>query len=494
MFSQENIQATLLPEPRFSARLEAKGKSRKPTSENIEDVDSVDIATHSSRGDKTSGELQSLSQRERHGDPNSGPQADNEHETSELVETVRAAPVEIEDEDIDENAVRQKERELEEIIEAQAELDRKDAARQRRLRIEELNRTIQEKRRKLEAHREKMQTTATEVGQKVSIRVQDSESTCSPVKRQEQTVRAPVDLGGDDMSDRAYRMKERQLEEIRKASREADRQDAERLRRQKFAYLEKQIQEEQDQLLKKREQLNISYATFSQTASPLNHQDSALYPTGSNAPSSENRPTMEQSIVNVKSTVPNVGSPSYSQPFHQEETRYSSNVERGGVTPQLAPRRQHSSLCKNLPSLDQLRTWYADVETWMAQLKDEEVLRKFVTIHLAPNQLKAEMREKLRLNATEFDKAVTGLCNTLDHERRTKARNISYSNRQSAMNPPGGGQQSRPTNNGCSNRRRGFKCHVHKRFGRKAWYCSDPDRCVMENEIMPKNEHPNSPQ
>ena len=65
MFSQENIQATLLPETRFSARLEAKGKSRKPTSENIEDVVSVDIATHSSRGDKTSGESQSLSQRER---------------------------------------------------------------------------------------------------------------------------------------------------------------------------------------------------------------------------------------------------------------------------------------------------------------------------------------------------------------------------------------------------------------------------------------------
>ena len=541
MFSQENIQATLLPEPRFSARLEAKGKSRKPTSENIEDVDSVDIATHSSRGDKTSGELQSLSQRERHGDPNSGPQADNEHETPELVETVRAAPVEIEDEDIDENAVRQKERELEEIIEAQAELDRKDAARQRRLRIEELNRIIQEKRRKLEAHREKMQTTATEVGQKVSIRVQDSESTCSPVKRQEQTVRAPVDLGGDDMSDRAYRMKERQLEEIRKASREADRQDAERLRRQKFAYLEKQIQEEQDQLLKKREQLNISYATFSQTASPLNHQDSALYPTGSNAPSSENRPTMEQSIGNVKSTVPNVGSPSYSQPFHQEETRYSSNVERGGVTPQLAPRRQPSSLCKNLPSLDQLRnlkregdfialkierfeeycdmdgihsdeqryqlldklmtfeavTNYrnkyplerrnyqtmkkfligaenrlscvlqhreerdtissseldADVGTWMAQLKDEEVLRKFVTIHLAPNQLKGKIREKLRLSTPEFDKAVRGLCDTIDHERKVKERNVSYTNRQPARNPPGRGQQSRQTNNGYSNHR-----------------------------------------
>ena len=46
----------------------AKGKSRKPTSENIEDVDSVDIATHSSRGDKTSGELKSLSQRERQND------------------------------------------------------------------------------------------------------------------------------------------------------------------------------------------------------------------------------------------------------------------------------------------------------------------------------------------------------------------------------------------------------------------------------------------
>ena len=41
MFSQENIQATLLPEPRYSARLEAKGKSRKPTTSNSEDVPSV---------------------------------------------------------------------------------------------------------------------------------------------------------------------------------------------------------------------------------------------------------------------------------------------------------------------------------------------------------------------------------------------------------------------------------------------------------------------
>ena len=61
IFSQENIQATLLPETRFSARLEAKGKSRKPTSSNSEDVTSVEIATHSSRSDNTSGE----SQRER---------------------------------------------------------------------------------------------------------------------------------------------------------------------------------------------------------------------------------------------------------------------------------------------------------------------------------------------------------------------------------------------------------------------------------------------
>ena len=62
MFSQENIQATLLPEPRYSARLEAKGKSRKPTSSNSEDVNSVVIAPHSSRSDITVGE----SQRGRH--------------------------------------------------------------------------------------------------------------------------------------------------------------------------------------------------------------------------------------------------------------------------------------------------------------------------------------------------------------------------------------------------------------------------------------------
>ena len=53
MFSQENIQATLLPEPRYSARLEAKGKSRKPTTSNSEGVISVVIDPHSSLSEIT---------------------------------------------------------------------------------------------------------------------------------------------------------------------------------------------------------------------------------------------------------------------------------------------------------------------------------------------------------------------------------------------------------------------------------------------------------
>ena len=426
--------------------------------------------------------------------------------------------------------------------------------------------------------------------------------------RQEQTVRAPVDLGSDDRDDnayrereyeleqlrrarkkvdeqdaerQAYRTKERQLEEIRRAIKEADRQDAECWRRKKFEDIERLIQEEQEQFLKKREQLSTSHPTISQVASPLNHQGSVFYPTGSNAPSSENRPTMEQSSINVRSTVSNVGSQSYSQPFQLEETRYSTNVERSGETLRTTPRRQSNVLYKNLLNLDQLRdlkqerefialkierfeeycdtdgihsdeqrfqlldklmaleavTNYrnkflptrrnyqtmksfligeqgrlscvlqhreerysvssseldAEVGTWMAQLKEEDVLRKFVTIHLAPNQLKGKIREKLRLSTPEFDKAVRGLCDTIDHERKVKERNVSYTNRQPARNPPGRGQQSRQTNNGYSNHRTGVKCHKHLRFGKTAHYCLDTDRCVMHDQIMPKNEQTQTP-
>ena len=134
-------------------------------------MNSVEIAPHSSRSDITVGE----SQRGRHGDPTFGPQADNEHETLESVETLVTttetvrAPVDIEGDDIDENAVRQRrhkleERELEEIRRLREEFDRKDAA--------EFARIIQEERRKLESDREKILATAKGVGHRVSIRAQ----------------------------------------------------------------------------------------------------------------------------------------------------------------------------------------------------------------------------------------------------------------------------------------------------------------------------------
>ena len=40
--------------------------------------------------------------------------------------------------------------------------------------------------------------TTTEVGHRVDIRVQDSDSKCHSLSSQEQTVSAPVDQGGDD--------------------------------------------------------------------------------------------------------------------------------------------------------------------------------------------------------------------------------------------------------------------------------------------------------
>ena len=55
---------------------------------------------------------------------------------------------------------------------------------------------------------------------------------------QEQTVGAPVDQGGDDRDDNAYREKERELEERRRAKKEFDKQDAERQRQHKFEQTE----------------------------------------------------------------------------------------------------------------------------------------------------------------------------------------------------------------------------------------------------------------
>ena len=52
---------------------------------------------------------------------------------------------------------------------------------------------------------------------------------------------------------------------------------------------------------------------------------------------------------------------------------------------------------------------------WMAELKDVDILRKFVTIYLAPPQLKNKIREKSQLSSKEFEKAVRGLCDTVGH-------------------------------------------------------------------------------
>ena len=50
MFSQDNIQATLQSEPRYSARIEAQGKSRKPKITFSQDVVNVINSPHAVPG------------------------------------------------------------------------------------------------------------------------------------------------------------------------------------------------------------------------------------------------------------------------------------------------------------------------------------------------------------------------------------------------------------------------------------------------------------
>ena len=67
-----------------------------------------------------------------------------------------------------------------------------------------------------------------------------------------------------------------------------------------------------------------------------------------------------------------------------------------------------------------------DMNHFISELRNEEVLKKFVTIHLAPSCLKSKIREKLHLNGGEFQTAVKMICDADNQERRMRARNVNY--------------------------------------------------------------------
>ena len=433
MFSQDSIQATLQSEPRYSARIEAQGKSRKPKVTVSQEVVNVINSPHEVPG----------TSRGRHGDPTLGPQADIEH--CNLLESDYRA----------------------------------------------------------------------------DIRVQDTDSISCQHASQEQTVGVPVDQGGHDKYDSTFREMERELEELKQANEQLDRQEAKRQSQQKLAQLDRMIQEEQEKLNRRSTQLNTPYPTISQAPLTLKHQDSPSYPTGSSAGLREN-------------PRPQFSCPNYNHPTQSEGSKYSATVERCGETPQTVSSPQFNTLYRNLPNLKQFADFkregeyiklkmerfdelcdreniltdqerykllgallmFEDEENyknkfvpasrnyqtlkefllgeegrvscvlrprderysvssreledergkWMAELKDVDILRKFVTIHLAPTQLKNKIREKSHLSGKEFGKAVRGLCDTVSHETRVNAKHINYTNRRPAMNWNPNSQMYQPKN------------------------------------------------
>ena len=129
-----------------------------------------------------------------------------------------------------------------------------------------------------------------------------------------------------------------------------------------------------------------------------------------------------------------------------------------------------------------------EVTRFVAELRDPDILRKFVTVYLAPPQLQKEIKKKLHLKSDQFGIAVARVCDLAAQERKASAMNVNYTNHR---NPP------RQTRDGRTKPRRNepnYVCQKHEIFGPEAWYCGDKDYCSMRDQCKPKNERPNSPQ
>ena len=134
-----------------------------------------------------------------------------------------------------------------------------------------------------------------------------------------------------------------------------------------------------------------------------------------------------------------------------------------------------------------------EINHWLAEFRNEGVLTKFLTIHLAPPRLKNRLREKLHLKDKDFQIAWKVMLDTNEQEAKGRARNISYSNApRSNQNRPTQAQQQWTANNNNE-----IICRNHQRFGANTYTCLDR-RCSMRHQtISPhqaKNEFPNSPQ
>ena len=134
-----------------------------------------------------------------------------------------------------------------------------------------------------------------------------------------------------------------------------------------------------------------------------------------------------------------------------------------------------------------------EINHFISELRNEEVLKKFVTIHLAPSGLKSKIREKLHLNGREFQTAVKMICDADDQERRMRARNFNYN--YATNSNPNRPVQARQQQSWAGNNYN-YVCSKHRDFGPRAYLCLDPRRCSIRHLTIPrpKNEDPNSSQ
>ena len=394
---------------------------------------------------------------------------------------------------------------------------------------------------------------------RTDIGVQDTDSISCPQAGQEQTVGAPVVQGDNDEFESAFREKERELEELRRENEQWDRQEAERQSQLKLAQLDKMIREEREKLNRRSAQPSTPYTAIRQAPSynqPFQPEE-IRYSTAvdrcgetSRTASSPQFKTLYRNLPNLKQFADFKREGRYIklkiERFEElcEQENVPTDQERYKLLGALLTcedeenyKNKFAPSCRNYQTLKEFlvgeegqtscvllprdekhsvasRDLEDEVGKWMAEMKDVDILRKFVTIHLAPPQLKKKIREKSQLCSKEFNRAVRGLCDAVGHEMRVNARNVSYTNRQAAINRYPNRQQiqaqwPRPATNGYRNSTSGYLCHKHRTFGATARFCAESNRCVMRDDIMPyqpstphqqsrsyqpKNLNPNFPQ
>ena len=189
-------------------------------------------------------------------------------------------------------------------------------------------------------------------------------------------------------------------------------------------------------------------------------------------------------------------------------------------------------------------------------MKDSETLKKFLYVHLAPEHVKGKIREFLYLSIDKFKQRCRDICNADQQRSKESARNVNYNvNRpnqkrgktnnvynyrrmgqnsgyqndaESFFNHPDRnyfndartishpevnyqgqthrnntpivneyqGRQNRNYNDTGNTRPLNPLCHIHRRYGDKAFVCAAPDTCEMAGvRARPtKNEPPSSSQ